>query len=70
MVRQAMAEHGFDPRRGWMIGDKEADVGLGHAVGAQSILVRTGYGREHEPNTHADFITDDLAAAIDLILSN
>jgi D-glycero-D-manno-heptose 1,7-bisphosphate phosphatase len=70
MVRQAMAEHRFDPRRVWVIGDKEADVGLGHAVGAKSILVRTGYGREHEPNTQADFIADDLAAAIDLILSN
>jgi D-glycero-D-manno-heptose 1,7-bisphosphate phosphatase len=68
MVHQAMAEHGFDPRQAWVIGDKEADVGLGHAVGAKSILVRTGYGRQHEPDTQADFIADDLAAAVELIL--
>jgi D-glycero-D-manno-heptose 1,7-bisphosphate phosphatase len=32
MVRQAMADHGFDPRQAWVVGDKEVDVGLGHAL--------------------------------------
>jgi D-glycero-D-manno-heptose 1,7-bisphosphate phosphatase len=68
MVHQAMAEHGFDPRQAWMVGDKEVDVGLGHAVGAKSILVRTGYGKRYESETKADFIADDLAQAVDLIL--
>lgn len=68
MVHQAMAEHGFDPRQAWTVGDKEVDVGLGHAVGAKSILVRTGYGKRYESETKADFIADDLAQAVDLIL--
>ncbi len=68
MIHQAMAEHGFNPRQAWVIGDKEADVGLGHAAGAKSILVRTGYGKSYESNTKAEFIADDLAAGIDLIL--
>jgi D-glycero-D-manno-heptose 1,7-bisphosphate phosphatase len=68
MVHRAMADHGFDPRQAWVIGDKEVDVGLGHAVGAKSILVRTGYGKLYESETKADFIADDLAGAIDLVL--
>jgi D-glycero-D-manno-heptose 1,7-bisphosphate phosphatase len=68
MVHQAAADHGFDPRQAWVIGDKEVDVGLGHALGAKSILVRTGYGKRYESETKADFIADDLAGAIDLIL--
>jgi D-glycero-D-manno-heptose 1,7-bisphosphate phosphatase len=68
MIHQAMAAHGFDPRQAWVIGDKEVDVGLGHAVGAKSILVRTGYGKLHESATHADFVANDLAGAVDLIV--
>jgi D-glycero-D-manno-heptose 1,7-bisphosphate phosphatase len=70
MIHQAMAEHGFDPRQAWVVGDKEADVGLGHAVGAKTVLVRSGYGRQHERDTRAEFIADDMAAAVDLILGN
>ena len=35
MVRQAMADHGFDPRQAWV----------------KSILVRTGYGKRYESET-------------------
>ena len=69
LVEQARAVHGFDPRESWVIGDKEADVNLARAVGARSILVRTGYGKETEVNTRADFVVDDLPAAAALILS-
>jgi D-glycero-D-manno-heptose 1,7-bisphosphate phosphatase len=68
LVHQAMAEHKFNPRQAWVIGDKETDVALGHAVGAKSILVRTGYGKDYEPVTHATYVVDDLSAAVDLIL--
>lgn len=68
MVHQAVAAHGFNPREAWVIGDKEVDVGLGHSVGAKSILVRTGYGKSLETESKADFIVDDLAAGIDLVL--
>jgi len=68
LVEQARAEHGFDPRESWVIGDKEADVELARAVGARSILVRTGYGKTHEAVTEADFVVDNLPAAATLIL--
>jgi D-glycero-D-manno-heptose 1,7-bisphosphate phosphatase len=67
MVEQAVAEHGFDPAQGFMIGDKEVDVELGHAVGATTFLVRTGYGRKYEASTKADHVVDDLAAAVAVI---
>jgi D-glycero-D-manno-heptose 1,7-bisphosphate phosphatase len=68
MIEQAISVHGFDPREAWVIGDKEVDIGLGHAVGAKSILVRTGYGQSYEFRTMADFVVDDVSAAVDLIL--
>lgn len=70
MVEQAVAEHGFDPRQGFMIGDKEADVELGRSVGAETFLVRTGYGRKYEAATKADHVVDDLAAAVAAILAH
>lgn len=67
MVEQAVAEHHFDPARSFMIGDKEVDVELGHAVGAVSLLVRTGHGKDHVEGTKADFVVDDLPAAVKVI---
>ena len=68
MVEQAVAEHGFDPAQAFMIGDKEVDVKLGHAVGAVSFLVRTGHGAKYVDGTKADYVVDDLAAAAAIIV--
>ncbi len=46
MIDRAVQEHGYDMSRAFVIGDKACDIILGHAVQAQSILVRTGYGQE------------------------
>jgi D-glycero-D-manno-heptose 1,7-bisphosphate phosphatase len=46
LIRQAEALHAIDLSRSFVIGDKPIDVGLGVAVGARGILVRTGYGEE------------------------
>lgn len=67
MVEQAVADHRFDPARAFVVGDKEVDVELGHGVGAVGILVRTGHGQEWVEGSRADFIVDDLAAAVELI---
>lgn len=68
LVRQAIATHDFDPAAGYMIGDKEADVQLGRAIGAVTFLVRTGFGTGEEARgVTADHIVDDLPAAVRLI---
>lgn len=61
----ARADLGFDPGRAYVIGDKRADLHLARAIGATSILVRTGYGAEVErAGGHgAVYVADDLAAA-------
>ena len=69
LIRQAAREHGFDPRAAIMIGDKALDIETGRRVGARTVLVRTGYGRETEarPDVRPDFVTDDLKQAADAI---
>jgi D-glycero-D-manno-heptose 1,7-bisphosphate phosphatase len=65
LVQQAAAEHGFRAADCFVIGDKPSDIGLGKAVGATTILVRTGYGAENEAagRTSPDHVADDLFAA-------
>lgn len=69
LVHRAAAEHGFDPASSVVIGDNVCDIELGRAVGARTILVRTGYGREVERSgaARADFVADDLAAAAEYV---
>lgn len=64
MAEQAAAEHGFDPVQAIMVGDKEIDVELGLAVGAETFLVRTGHGHKYAAATKADHVVDDLPAAM------
>jgi len=69
MILEAVAEHGFDPAQAFVVGDKEADIGMGRAAGATTFLVRTGYGRQYEEKgIAADYVVDDLAAAAAIIL--
>jgi D-glycero-D-manno-heptose 1,7-bisphosphate phosphatase len=72
MARQAMAQFGFDPKQAIMIGDKAADIGVGQAIGAATILVRTGWGAESETARDClpDVIVDDLAGAVAWIEAN
>ncbi|MFN3077243.1 MAG: D-glycero-beta-D-manno-heptose 1,7-bisphosphate 7-phosphatase [Alphaproteobacteria bacterium] len=69
LVERAVAELGFDPAQGFMIGDKVADVKLGQAVGAETVLVRTGYGAEVERKgeSNPDHVVDTLAEAAEII---
>jgi D-glycero-D-manno-heptose 1,7-bisphosphate phosphatase len=73
MIERAAREHRLDPARSFVVGDTGRDVGLGCAVGARSILVRTGYGAEEERRgkaAPADAIVDNLAAAASWILQH
>jgi D-glycero-D-manno-heptose 1,7-bisphosphate phosphatase len=69
MIEEAVARHGFDPARGFVIGDKGVDVALGRAVGATTLLVRTGYGELALASgaVDADHVVADLAEAAAVI---
>ncbi len=68
MVYQAAADHGFDARECWVIGDKESDIAMARNVGAKSVLVKTGYGYAHHSVTMADMVAEDLSDATNKII--
>jgi D-glycero-D-manno-heptose 1,7-bisphosphate phosphatase len=72
LVDRAVEELGIEPARSFVVGDRWLDVALGRAVGAQSVLVRTGYGASEEQKRPADLaadaVVDNLIAASSWIL--
>jgi D-glycero-D-manno-heptose 1,7-bisphosphate phosphatase len=72
MINRAVHDHGLDATQSFMVGDKWLDVQLGRAVGARTLLVRTGSGAAEErrplDGVAADAIVDNLAAAASWIL--
>lgn len=69
MHRRAAAALGLDLTRSYFVGDKVTDVLPARELGGQGVLVRTGYGREHERSVpEGTRVVDDLRAAADLIL--
>jgi D-glycero-D-manno-heptose 1,7-bisphosphate phosphatase len=69
MHRRAAVALGLDPARSYYVGDKLTDVLPALALGGRGILVRTGYGREHEGAVPEGVrVVDDLRAAADMIL--
>jgi len=74
MLLRAQQELGIDLAQSYMIGDKYIDVAVGHAAGARSILVLTGYGEEEyrkykDAAVQPHFIADNLLKAVDAIFA-
>jgi D-glycero-D-manno-heptose 1,7-bisphosphate phosphatase len=69
MALRAADRFGFDPADSVVIGDHASDLGLGRAIGATTILVRTGHGVTAEADAAglADHVADDLAGAVTII---
>ena len=72
LVDRAVRELGVDPARSFVVGDRWLDVALGRAVGAECVLVRTGYGMSEEQkrprDLTADAVVDNLIAAASWML--
>jgi heptosyltransferase-2 len=67
MLFQARAEHKINLKHSYVVGDKDSDMLAARAVGAKSILVRTGKQQE---SAYADFAVSDLKDAVELIESH
>lgn len=65
LLHRAADELNLDLARSFVIGDKPCDIQLGLAVGATTVLVRTGYGAGHARagDCSPEFVTADLAEA-------
>jgi D-glycero-D-manno-heptose 1,7-bisphosphate phosphatase len=71
LALRAAAELGFEPARAFVVGDMASDIGLGQALGATTLLVRTGYGAETLARGEAnpDHVVADLTEAAERIES-
>lgn len=71
MHLEAARALGIDLAASFYVGDKVTDVIPAVELGGQGILVRTGYGSEHEASVPAGtWVVEDLRAAAERILSN
>ncbi len=68
MFEQAICEWDVDPKRSFVIGDRNHDIEAGRRLGMTTILVTTGYGCEEQLTTNADHVALDVGAAVDHIL--
>jgi D-glycero-D-manno-heptose 1,7-bisphosphate phosphatase len=67
MIVDATREHQIDLTRSFLIGDKEIDVECAHNAGVRAIRVRTGVQCDITQSV-ADWIADNLPAAVEIIL--
>ena len=68
MIVAATREHLIDLSRSFLIGDAEIDVECAHNAGVRGIRVRTGLKRD-TAGSMADWVADDLPAAVEIILN-
>lgn len=67
MLLKAAGELELDLSGSIMVGDKESDLVAGRAAGTACILVRTGYGREHEERLTKEGRSDLFDAVFDAL---
>jgi len=72
LLRRAARDLDLDLARSFVVGDRWHDVAAGQAVGARTVLVRTGLGSREEaapePGTIPEAVLDNLAEAAAWIL--
>ena len=76
LLERAAREHALDLKDSWIVGDRYADLEMGHVAGSRGILVMTGYGRgEYELHRDTwprqpDALAENLRDAVRDILRN
>jgi len=69
MLKRAVRDMNAVMHECFVLGDKRSDMEFGHKVGATTLLVRTGYGRDliSSGYTGAHFVVDDILGAAKII---
>jgi D-glycero-D-manno-heptose 1,7-bisphosphate phosphatase len=73
LALRAATDHGFQLDDSFVVGDHAADMGLGRAIGAVTILVRTGHGEDElktGAGAQADHVVADLREAAGVVVDN
>jgi D-glycero-D-manno-heptose 1,7-bisphosphate phosphatase len=68
LILEGARQHGVDPTRSFMIGDRWRDVDAGAAAGCRTIWIDAGY-RERGPSAPPDAKVRSLTEAVDWIVS-
>lgn len=67
LVEKARKEHDFNPKVCFVVGDNIGDIELGKNIGATTIFVRTGYGKQVEKEVNSDYVVNNLEAILPII---
>lgn len=67
LINIAAEKHQFNPKLSFIVGDNKSDIELGRNIGAKTILVRSGYGREVEKELLPDYVVNGLLEIPDII---
>ena len=76
LLERAAGDHALDLSSSWVVGDRYADLEMGHAAGARGILVMTGYGRGEYELHHTrwarqpEALAENLTEAVRRILND
>lgn len=76
LMKQAAQDLNLDLEKSYVVGDRFKDVEMARSAGAKAILVLTGYGKGELEflgpggKVRADFVAEDLAEAVEWILSD
>lgn len=72
LAEAAIREHGVDPVRSYVVGDKATDIGMARNISAKGVLVMTGDGPEEVKKLKGqpDFIARDLLNAVEWIIDD
>lgn len=70
MAEEGAKKFGIDFKNSFVVGDKATDIELGKNIGAKTVLVLTGSGKEEKGKSNSDYIADDLYDAVGIILKN
>ncbi len=68
LIEDVIETEGFDVNEIALIGDKDTDIEAGLKLGLTTYLVLTGYGREYQKDTRADYIKPDVLSAVKHLL--
>lgn len=68
LIEEVIEREGFNVNEIALIGDKDTDIEAGLKLGLTTCLVLTGYGREYQDDTRADYIKPDILSAVKHLL--
>jgi D-glycero-D-manno-heptose 1,7-bisphosphate phosphatase len=70
-VEQAVRQYSLDIKRSWMVGDRDYDIICGSNAGLTTIrVINTGCPQREPADCAADFETEDLRGAVEIIKNN